>query len=51
MSHALTATTISMMFGIVASVIPRVWYQRFTTFITSTGFTFPRSDTSLFVLQ
>ena len=30
---------------------PRAWYQRFATFITSTGFTCARSDTSLFVLQ
>jgi hypothetical protein len=30
---------------------PRAWYQRFTTFITSIGFTCSRSDTSLFVLQ
>jgi hypothetical protein len=29
----------------------RVWYQRFTTFTTSIGFTFSRSDTSLFILQ
>jgi hypothetical protein len=28
---------------------PRAWYQRFTTFITSIGFTCSRSDTSLFV--
>jgi histone deacetylase 1/2 len=30
---------------------PRAWYQCFTTFITSIGFTFSHSDTSLFVLQ
>jgi hypothetical protein len=30
---------------------PRAWYQCFATFITSTGFTCSRSDTSLFVLQ
>jgi hypothetical protein len=30
---------------------PHAWYQRFATFITSIGFTYSRSDTSLFVLQ
>jgi histone deacetylase 1/2 len=30
---------------------PHVWYQRFTTFITSIFFTCSRSDMSLFVLQ
>jgi hypothetical protein len=29
---------------------PRVWYQRFATFITSIGFTWSRSDMSLFIL-
>jgi hypothetical protein len=30
---------------------PRIWYQRFAAFITSTGFTCSRSDMLLFVLQ
>jgi hypothetical protein len=30
---------------------PRAWYQRFTTFITSIGFTCSRSDMLLFFLQ
>ena len=30
---------------------PRAWYQRFATFITSTGFVCSRSDTLLFILR
>jgi hypothetical protein len=29
---------------------PRAWYQRFTSFITFIGFTYAKSDTSLFIL-